>query len=618
MRHIIVGTAGHIDHGKTALVRALTGVDTDRLEEEKRRGISIDLGFAHLDLGSTRIAFIDVPGHERFIKNMLAGTGGVDLVLLIIAADESIKPQTREHFDICRLLRIPRGIVVLTKADLVDEDILGLVRLEAEEFVRESFLERAPIVAVSATAGTGLDELKAAIVALSASVIEKDASRHFRLPIDRSFSMRGFGTVVTGTLISGRLRVEDEVEVQPGGLRARVRGIQTHGKAVDTAEAGERTAVNLAGVEPADLRRGLSLVHPGLFEPTTVIDAAFELLPSAAPLKHRAPVHFHAGTAEVEAEARIIAGPGVAANSVAARVQPGERACVRFVLREPLLLLPGDRFIVRMFSPVVTIGGGDVLDICPPKKATVARCEALETAARAIHLYVSESAHGLTMPQLIGRTGLRESEIKKAIVAPLISVAGYVVAEPFLAAMLARVKSTLSAFHQKNPLVSGLAKEELRSREAVPAALFDAILGRDKGIAADGDLVRLATHRVSLKQDESDASAKIEELFRAAGLTVPALSEVLAKSGVDSTRGRNLLQILLKSGRLLRVGADLVYHAEAIAELRAVLAPRKGQRFSVGDFKDWTGISRKYAIPLLEFLDVQRVTRRDGDSRIVL
>jgi len=618
MRHIIVGTAGHIDHGKTSLVRALTGVDTDRLEEEKRRGISIDLGFAHLDLGSTRIAFIDVPGHERFIKNMLAGTGGVDLVLLIIAADESIKPQTREHFDICRLLRIPRGIVVLTKSDLVDEDILGLVRLEAEEFVRGSFLEGAPILAVSATTGTGLPELKDAIVAMSASVLEKDASRHFRLPIDRCFSMRGFGTVVTGTLISGKLRVEDEVEAQPGGIRARVRGIQTHGKAVESAEAGERTAVNLAGVEPDHLRRGLSLVRPGLFEPVTVIDTAFELLPTAPPLKHRAPVHFHAGTAEVEAEARVILPAGIAVNSVAARVKPGEKAFVRFVLREPLLLLPGDRFIARMFSPVVTIGGGDVLDIRPPKKTTVARCESLRTTAGAIPLYVTESAHGLTLPQLIARTGLRESEIKKEIAGSLLSLAGFVIAERFVQQLLERITAALKAFHAQNPLLPGLAKEDIRSREAIPAALFDVIVARDKNIVGDGDLLRLVTHKVALKQDESDAVRKIEELFLAGGLAVPALSEVLAQSGVDPARARSLLQILLKNGKLLRVGADLVYHASAIADLRTVLQPRKGQRFSVPEFKDWTGVSRKYAIPLLEFLDQQRVTRRDGDSRIVL
>ncbi len=618
MRHIIVGTAGHIDHGKTSLVRALTGVDTDRLEEEKRRGISIDLGFAHLDLGATRIAFIDVPGHERFIKNMLAGTGGVDLVLLIIAADESIKPQTREHFDICRLLRIPRGIVVLTKADLVDEDILGLVRLEAEEFVRGSFLDAAPIVAVSATTGAGLDQLRQAISALSATVLEKDSSRHFRLPVDRSFSMRGFGTVVTGTLISGKLHVEDEVEALPGGRRARVRGIQTHGKAVESAEAGERTALNLAGVDPADLHRGLSLVRPGLFEAVTVIDTAFELLPGASPLKHRAPVHFHAGTAEVEAEARLIAPPGVALNSVAARVKPGEKTFVRFVLREPLLVLPGDRFIVRMFSPVVTIGGGDVLDIHPPKKTSVARCERLKAPAAAIPVYVTESAHGLTLPQLIARTGLRESEIKKEIVAPLSVLAGFVVAESFVAKLLERVKAALLAFHLKNPLVAGLAKEDIRSREDVPPALFDAVLATEKTIVSEGDLLRLASHKVALKQDETAATEKIEELFLAGGLAVPALSEVLAKSGVDPARARNLLQLLLKSGKLLRVGADLVYHAHAIADLRAVLAPRKGQRFSVPEFKDWTGVSRKYAIPLLEFLDQQRVTRRDGDTRIVL
>jgi len=354
MRNIIVGTAGHIDHGKTALVRALTGVDTDRLEEEKRRGISIDLGFAHLDLTpEVRLGFVDVPGHERFIKNMLAGVGGVDLALLVVAADESIKPQTREHFDICKLLGVPKGLVALTKADLVDAEILGLARLEVEEFVAGSFLDGAPIVAVSSVTGQGLDELRARLLELAQQVPLKDTSRHFRLPIDRAFSMRGFGTVVTGTLISGAVAKEQEVEVHPGGRRLRVRGVQVHGNAVERALAGQRTALNVTGAEPADLARGMALADPGRFRAVRGADCVLELLPSAKPLKNRAPVHFHAGTAEVEARVRLLG---------ADKLAPGERAYARILLQEPLLLLPGDRFIIRMFSPVVTIGGGVVID----------------------------------------------------------------------------------------------------------------------------------------------------------------------------------------------------------------------------------------------------------------
>ena len=293
VKHVIAGTAGHIDHGKTALVRALTGIDTDRLEEEKRRGISIDLGFAHLDLRpDLRLGFVDVPGHERFIKNMLAGVGGIDLVLFVIAADSSIQPQTREHFDICRLLHIPRGVIALTKSDLVDSDILELVRLEVDEFVRGSFLEDAPMVAVSSTSGAGLEDLRAELARTASRVREKDASRFFRLPLDRAFSMRGFGTVATGTLISGTVKLEDEVEVFPLGKRVRVRGIQTHGETVQRALAGQRTALNLAGLDPAEVTRGMMLAEAGRFNVTSQIDCVLDLLPSAKPLKARAPVHF--------------------------------------------------------------------------------------------------------------------------------------------------------------------------------------------------------------------------------------------------------------------------------------------------------------------------------------
>ncbi len=336
MRHIIVGTAGHIDHGKTSLVKALTGIDTDRLEEEKRRGISIDLGFAHLDLSpELRLGFIDVPGHERFVKNMLAGVAGIDLVLLVIAADESIKPQTREHFDICRLLGIRHGLIALTKSDLADPDLLELARLEAEEFVAGSFLEGAPIVPVSSTTGSGLDHLRAALERAAGAIAGKDATRHPRLPIDRSFSIKGHGAVVTGTLISGAIALHDELELYPVEKRVRVRGLQVHGSAVDRASAGERTAVNLGGLDSSDARRGMVLAPPGRFAATRQVDSVFDLLPGAHPLKHRAPVHFHAGTAEVEAEARLIAS--------LEPMRPGSRAHVRFVLREALLLLPGDR-----------------------------------------------------------------------------------------------------------------------------------------------------------------------------------------------------------------------------------------------------------------------------------
>ena len=363
MKSVIIGTAGHIDHGKTALVKALTGIDADRLEEEKRRGITIDIGFAHLDLslpdGETlRLGFVDVPGHERFVRNMLAGVGGIDLVLLVIAADESIKPQTREHFDICRLLAVHRGIAVLTKADLVDRETLDVVRLEVEEFLRNSFLDSAhsEVVAVSALSGAGLDELRQAIVRVAAQVPSKDSAALARLPIDRVFTMKGFGVVVTGTLLSGTVRKEDELEVFPAGRRVRVRGVQVHGQPAAQAAAGQRTALNLAGVTMQELARGMVLSPPATFHAASRLDVSLTLLPSARPLKDRARVHLHAHTFEDIATVSLFGKK---------QLSPGETGFARLRLAEPTLLLPGDRFIIRQFSPVVTVGGGVVLDATP-------------------------------------------------------------------------------------------------------------------------------------------------------------------------------------------------------------------------------------------------------------
>jgi selenocysteine-specific elongation factor len=619
MKNIIIGTAGHIDHGKTALVRALTGIDTDRLKEEKQRGISIDLGFAHLKLSENlRLAFVDVPGHERFIKNMLAGVGGIDLVLFVIAADESIKPQTREHFDICRLLDIRNGIIVLTKSDLPDQDFIELVRLEADEFVRGSFLEGSPIVAVSSTTGAGLAELRSEIEKLATSIREKDSSHYFRLPIDRAFSMRGFGTVVTGTLVSGTVRLEQEVDLHPAGRRIRVRGIQVHGSSVAQANAGQRTALNIAGVETSELKRGMLLAEAGRFQPTRQIDCSFELLPSAKPLKHRAPVHFHSGTAEVEAEVRRLRG--------ADSLRPGARDYVRFLLSEPLLLLPGDRFIVRMFSPVVTIGGGVVLDIAAPRRAPLERLRILETApdSERIALLVSESRYGMAMPELVARTSMLEADIQTASAAAQLLILRspqFRALDPaWVAAQLEEMHQTLKQFHRRNPLLAGLSKEELRGKQlpGAPQGLLDSLLALSKTLTVDGETVRLASHKISLQRDEEEASAKIESAFRAAGLAVPAMQEVLAKSGVEPARARTILQLLLRDKRLIRVSDELVFHPSALQSLRQLLAQRKGQKFAVPEFKDWTGISRKYAIPLLEFLDRERVTKRDGDTRTVL
>jgi selenocysteine-specific elongation factor len=619
MKNIIVGTAGHIDHGKTALVKALTGIDADRLEEEKRRGITIDLGFAHLELTpSLRLGFVDVPGHERFIKNMLAGVGGIDLLLFVIAADESIKPQTREHFDICRLLSIRRGIIALTKSDLVDDDILGLVRLEVEEMVAGSFLEGAPIVPVSSVTGAGLDDLRRELARVAAGVGEKNAAGYFRLPIDRVFSVKGFGTVVTGTLISGSVAKEQEVEVYPAGRRLRVRGVQVHGSTAGRAVAGQRTALNLADIEPADLARGDVLSDPGRFHAVKQIDCRLDLLPSAKPLKHRAPVHFHSGTAEIEAEVRLLEG--------IAAMRPGSTAYVRLILRQAALLLPGDRFIIRMFSPVVTIGGGVVVDTGARRYRRTDNAKArLETlyagdAASRIALLVHEAPHGMGVADLVARTAMSQSEIAAAAAkAPLVSIAQqqpWYVDGAWMQAERARVVRTVREFHQQFPLLPGIARQELRGD--APVFVLDALLAEAKEVIAEGELVRSRGHKLVLKEDEEQARAKIESAFEGAALAVPAMAEVLAKSGVEAARARSLLQILLRERRLVRVSEDLVFHQTAIVLLRELLARHKGERFRVPEFKEWTGISRKYAIPLLEFLDRERITRREGDERTVL
>ncbi|MBI3682637.1 MAG: selenocysteine-specific translation elongation factor [Acidobacteria bacterium] len=618
MRHIILGTAGHIDHGKTALVRALTGIDTDRLEEEKRRGISIDLGFAHLQLTpEIQCGFVDVPGHERFVKNMLAGVGGIDLALLVIAADESIKPQTREHFDICRLLGISLGIVVVTKADLVEPDLVELVKLETEEFVAGSFLEGAPVVAVSSVTGQGLEELRKEIARIATQVPLRDATRHFRLPVDRAFSMKGFGAVVTGTLLSGSVRVDQEVEVYPLGRRVRIRGVQVHGKPVDKAVAGQRTALNLGGIEHSGLARGMALAEPGRFRTTTLADCALDLLASARPLKNRAPVHFHSGAAGIEAEVRLIAGT---------TIEPGTRCYVRLILREPALLLPGDRFILRMFSPVVTIAGGVVLDSAPPRrtKASNERLRVLESASASerVKLMVREARHGLALNDLVARTGWMPPEAARAMreAAVFLEEQQWALDRDWFANAQERIKAALAAFHKLNPLAPGMMKEDLRSRElaGAPAFLLDALLKRVEGVVASGESIRLASHTVALKTDEEAALRKIESAFEQAGLAVPAAQEVLKSCGVDSVRARSLLQILLRDKRLIKVAEDLLFHPSALDGLRAMLTGRKGSRFSVPEFKDWAGISRKYAIPLLEYFDRERVTRREGDFRVIL
>ncbi len=631
MKSVIVGTAGHIDHGKTALVKALTGIDADRLEEEKRRGITIDLGFAHLELPSSsgeilRLGFIDVPGHERFVRNMLAGAGGIDLVLLVIAADESIKPQTREHFDICRLLSVRRGLTVLTKCDLVDADALEVVKLEVEEFLRGSFLDtsQSPVVAVSSLTGAGLDRLKDELLTAAAAVPGKDSSAIARLPVDRVFSMKGFGTVVTGTLLSGMVRKDDEMEILPGGQRARVRGVQVHGNSVAQAKAGERTALNLAAATTGDLARGMVLAPPATFAATSRVDAALTLLPSARPLKNRSRVHLHAHSFETVAQIAIHEGRQVA---------PGESALARLKLADPALLLPGDRFIIRQFSPLATIGGGVVLDAAPIKRKKEDLPGFLQTLSgddpRSIlqARIARRGVQGLSLAQAVAETGWPATRVQQLLPTPTndaaVRIGDLFVAGPAFADLKRGTLDALSQYHRKNPLVRGMNKEALRELLSVGPEVFrfacDSLAG-EKQVETDGDQIRLRGHGVVMKDEEAESKKAIEHAFAAAGLKVPFLPEVLARLKVDRMRAQKIVTLLLRDKVLVKVSDELVFHHAALQQLRQLLAAerRKSPTIDVGRFKDLTGVSRKYAIPLLEYLDREHVTRRVGDQRTIL
>ncbi|MGH9627710.1 MAG: SelB C-terminal domain-containing protein, partial [Bryobacteraceae bacterium] len=469
--------------------------------------------------------------------------------------------------------------------------------------------------------GQGIDQFKQALTEAASRIAEKDQSQYFRLPIDRSFVMRGFGTVVTGTLLAGSVVPEQEVEAYPGGQRLRIRGVQVHGQPASKATAGQRTALNITGAEQAELRRGMMLADPGRFRVTREVDCTFELLAAAKPLKHGAPVHFHAGTAETLAHVYTLESTE--------GVKPGTRSFVRFVLSEPLLLLPGDRFIVRMFSPVVTIGGGVVLDIDRPRRLRRQQAvDRLTTLAEGglpqrVALLVKESAFGMSLQDLVARTGARAEAIEKAVSNRITAIREpqpWFVNPDWIRSTVQRWRSLLAAFHRGNPLAPGMPREELRSRELpdAPPFLFETLLAADKEIVRSGEVLRLATHKLALKQDEEEALSRIETAFERGGLAVPSMQEVLAASGVEPGRARSLLQILLRERKLVKIGDELVYHQSALNTLKSLLAPKKGQHFGVPEFKEWTGVSRKYAIPLLEHLDRERITRREGDSRVIL
>jgi selenocysteine-specific elongation factor len=631
----VIGTAGHVDHGKSTLVYALTGINPDRLREEQERQMTIDLGFAWLTLPSGReVSIVDVPGHEDFIRNMLAGVGGIDVALFVVAADEAVMPQTREHLAILDLLEVPHGVVALTKSDLIeDPEWLELVREEVREELRGTVLEKAPIIPLSAITGSGLGDLVAELDrVLDAAQPKRDVQRP-RLPIDRAFSVAGFGTVVTGTLIDGRLAVGDEVQILPGDLRARVRGLQTHKVKVQEAGPGSRVAANLSGVGVEDLRRGQVVTRPGWLEPTTLLDARLRALVSMPwPLKHNSAVEFFTGAVRAEARVRLLD---------AEQLEPGQVGWVQFRLAEPIAVVRGDRYIVRLSSPSMTIGGGEIAQAHALRRyqrfraEVVARLEALSRGTpEEVLLQLLAANQIVEARELIRRSGLQVGEAGLALQklieggevlvlasSPLDGDTVPESATPVLRpeawrAILEQIRQALEGYHRRYPLRAGMPREELKSRLQVEASFFNALLER---AALGGDLhvspliVRLPQHKVALSPEQQRRADAVLDAFRANPYTPPSLAQVQAELGPELT------QYLLDENRLVKVSDNVLFGSETYAEMerRVVAYLREHQRITVAEVRDLFGASRKYALGFLEDLDRRHITKRLEDVRVL-
>jgi selenocysteine-specific elongation factor len=636
---IIVGTAGHIDHGKTALVKALTGIDADRLPEEKERGITIDIGFAELDLGDVRIGFVDVPGHEKFVKNMLAGASGIDVVLLVVAADEGVMPQTREHFEICRLLGIKSGVVALTKSDLVDDETLELARLDVSELVAGSFLENAELVSVSSRTGDGLEQLKHALTVAAKNIPER--SEHFfsRLSIDRSFSVKGYGAVVTGTVSSGEFFIGDEIDILPLQMPLKVRGLQSHGRKVESVHAGQRAALNLAGIDSSNLVRGMVLSEKAGLRPTHMLDARVEVLATASrPLRTRQRVRLSIGTIEALARVQVLNYDG--------EIEPGKADFVQFSIETPVVTIPGDRFIIRSYSPQTTVAGGSVVDPFPDRhrrkdipdaRDFLTRLSAAADHAEQIRLFLADySDMGADPRTLAARSGLRQAKLTEALSAniekgSIVKVGDRYIGRTAFEDLKSRTLKALEDFHRREPLAKGMKRETLREQvfTQINHSVFRAViesLEKQHAVVAESDTVRLATYDLSLSGGNAEIRQRLERIYDDAGFEVPKLDDALAMAaeGTRSTRenARKIFQLLINDGRLVKISDDFYFSRAAIekliASLKAFADTTPDRLVDVPKFKEIAGISRKYAIPLLEFFDREKLTRRAGDKRLIL
>jgi selenocysteine-specific elongation factor len=623
MRYIILGTAGHIDHGKSALVKALTGVDPDRLKEEKERGITIDLGFADLSYpDGTTVGIVDVPGHERLVKNMLAGAGGIDLVLLVIAADEGIMPQSREHLHICNLLKIKSGLIAITKADLVEEDWLDLVEDDIKNFVKGTFLEGGAIVPVSSKTMFNVDLLKEKIREAALTVEPKPTKGLFRLPIDRVFTLKGFGTVVTGTAVSGSLSVEDAVEVLPSNIKSRVRGLHSHGKPIQTAYAGQRVAINLQGVDKEEIRRGDSVLLPEKFIPTRKIDASVELLSDAPPLKTKGLVHLHLATAETIARI-ILYGKN--------ELRAGENCYCQFRLRDPVIAISGDRYIIRRFSPVETIGGGEVLDPLSSRRSKKESIDDLMvfengTLAEKIAAKAKRAGiYGIKFSLIEGWIKAEIPSIKESVRAlkekgVLLQFEDVLVHKSAFETYRETVKKIMDDFHKKNPLKPGMLKEELRAKFNVEPRLFGNLLASMKDIIIEKEMVRLAIFRAAFSGVDEALKSKIAGLIEKGGFQPPSKEELSQSLKLDQKHLSDILGLMTKEGSLMRISDSMSITASIYDKMIASLKNffSKKPEMTVAEFRDVLGTSRKYALPFLEYLDTHKITLRVGDVRKLL
>jgi selenocysteine-specific elongation factor len=632
MKHVILGTAGHIDHGKTSLVKALTGVDTDRLKEEKERGITIELGFTFLDLPSRiRLGIIDVPGHEKFVKHMVAGVWGIDLVALVIAADEGVMPQTREHLDICRLLRVKKGLVVLTKIDLLDRELLELVKEEVTEIVQDTFLKNAPILDVSSVTREGIPQLLSALDLLSQEIKERSSEGLFRLPIDRVFTMKGFGTVVTGTMISGSLSLGEMVQILPSGLEGKVRNLQVYSRSVEKAVAGERAAVNLQGVETSAIERGDVLVRPNTLSPTQLIDAYLEYLPDAPrPLKHRTKQRFHVGTTLANASVFLLDREALAS---------GESGFVQLRLERPVVVLPQDRFVIRGSSAIQTIGGGVILDGHPDKhkrfsSPVIADLSLLKDGTReqALRQHIHHSGMGgIPLEQLLNRVEMPPSDVQ-SIVRQMEGRGDLLFIDPEKLKVIAKgpyqvlrgmALAQLGEFHQRFPMKFGLSKEELRTKlpPEVDVKLFQILISeliQSKEVVLEKDKLRLSGHHFS-SVDEKGLAKRVEAAVLKGGLQPPSLKELSEEWSESEGEVRAIFEHLAHEGVLVRIKSEIYFHHVSFESLREQLVAylKSHREITTPQFKEMTKASRKYAIPLIEYFDQIKLTLRLGEKRVL-